>query len=109
VKQKQEGIQHTKARLGESLKKKWESTVMHGQHIRRVNRQLIGEEDMFLWLSRGDLKVETGSSPRPGIINQISCNKDTENRNSEYRLCQQFGERVEHVNQHAQYWQKNHT
>ena len=61
VKQKQEGIQHTKARLGESLKKKWESTVMHGQHFRKVDRQLIGEEDTFLWLSMGDLKVETGS------------------------------------------------
>jgi hypothetical protein len=61
VKQKQEGIQHTKARLGESSKKKWESTVVHGQQIRRVGRQLIGEEDTFLWLSRGDLKVETGS------------------------------------------------
>jgi len=55
VKQKQEGIQHTKARLRESLKKKWESTVMHGQQIRRVDRQLIGEEDTFLWFSRGGL------------------------------------------------------
>ena len=28
---KKEGVQHTKARLGEYLKKKWESKVMHGQ------------------------------------------------------------------------------
>jgi hypothetical protein len=28
---KQYGIKHTKARLGESLKKKWKSKVMHGQ------------------------------------------------------------------------------
>jgi len=28
---KQDGIQHTKARLGESLKKKWKNKVMHGQ------------------------------------------------------------------------------
>jgi len=54
-------IQHTKAGLGESLEKKWESTVMHGQHIRGVGRQLIAEEDTFLWLSMEDLKVETGN------------------------------------------------
>jgi len=41
VKQKQERIQHTKARLRESLKKKWESTVMHGQQIRRVGSLLV--------------------------------------------------------------------
>jgi hypothetical protein len=34
---------------------------MHGQHIRGVGRQLIAEEDTFLWLSMEDLKVETGS------------------------------------------------
>jgi hypothetical protein len=30
---KQEGIQHTKARLGEVLKNKWKSKVMHRQYI----------------------------------------------------------------------------
>jgi len=44
---KNEGIQHIKARLGESLKK-WESKVMHGQCIRSMDRQLTSEEDMFL-------------------------------------------------------------
>jgi len=34
---------------------------MHGQHIRGVGRQLIAEEDTFLWLSMEDLKVETGN------------------------------------------------
>jgi hypothetical protein len=29
-----EGIYQTKAILGEPLKKKWESKVMHGQYIR---------------------------------------------------------------------------
>jgi len=56
---KQEGIQHTKARLGEVLKNKWKNKVMHGQYIRNIDRQLISEEDMFLWLSKGDLKAET--------------------------------------------------
>jgi hypothetical protein len=27
---KKEGIQHTKTKLGETLKKKWESSVFHG-------------------------------------------------------------------------------
>ena len=58
---KQDGIQHTKARLGESLNKKWKKKVMHRQYIRNVDRQLIGEEDTFLWLSRRDLKTETES------------------------------------------------
>ena len=40
---------------------KWESKVPHGQCIRSVDRQLISEEDMFLWRSRGDLKGETES------------------------------------------------
>jgi len=47
---KQVGIQHTKARLGESLKKKWKNKVMHGQYIRNIDRQLVSEEDPFLWL-----------------------------------------------------------
>jgi len=34
---------------------------MHGQYIRNIERQLIGEEDTFLWLSKGDLKAETES------------------------------------------------
>ena len=29
---------------------------MHEQYIRNIDRQLISEEDMFIWLSKGDLK-----------------------------------------------------
>jgi hypothetical protein len=49
---KQEGIQHTKARLGKVLKNKWENKVMHGQYIRNIDRQLISEEDTFPWISK---------------------------------------------------------
>jgi predicted nuclease with TOPRIM domain len=45
---KQDEIQHTKARLGEFLKKKWKNKVMHRQYIRNMDRQLISEEDTFL-------------------------------------------------------------
>jgi hypothetical protein len=58
---KQDGMQHTKGRLGEALKKKWKNKVVHGQYVRNMDRQLIGEGDTFLWLSKGDLKAETES------------------------------------------------
>jgi Ni,Fe-hydrogenase III component G len=57
----QDGIQNTKARLKESLKKKWENKVLHGQYIRSIDKELISKEDMLLWLSKGDLKAETES------------------------------------------------
>jgi len=34
---------------------------MHGQYIRNIDRQLISEEDTFLWLSKRDLKPESTS------------------------------------------------
>ena len=34
---------------------------MNGQYIRNTDRQLISEEDTFLWLLKGDLKTETES------------------------------------------------
>jgi hypothetical protein len=34
---------------------------MQGEYVRSIDRQLISEEDMFLWLLRGDLKAETES------------------------------------------------
>jgi len=38
---KQDGIQHTKARLGESLKKKWKNKVMLGQYFRNIDSLLM--------------------------------------------------------------------
>jgi hypothetical protein len=58
---KQDEIQHTKAKFGEVLKKSWKNKSLHGQYIRNIDRQLISEEDMFLWLTKGDLKAETES------------------------------------------------
>ena len=49
---KQDGMQHTYAGLGQSLKKKWKNKVMHGQYIRSIDRQLISEDDTFFWLSK---------------------------------------------------------
>jgi hypothetical protein len=58
---KQDETQHTKAKLGEVLKKNWKNKAMHGQYVRNIDRQLISEEDTFLWLTKGDLKAETES------------------------------------------------
>ena len=58
---KQGGMQHTKGRLRGVLKKKWKNKVMHGQYVRNMDRQLISEEETFLWLLKGDLKAETES------------------------------------------------
>jgi DNA-binding GntR family transcriptional regulator len=54
-------IQDIKARLGESLKKKWGSKVMHSQYIRSMDRRPISIQDTFLWLKRGLLKGNTES------------------------------------------------
>ena len=50
---KENGIQHIKARLGESLQKEWKNKLLHGQYIRNIDRQLISEEVTFLWLWKG--------------------------------------------------------
>jgi hypothetical protein len=111
---KQDGIQHTRARLGESLKTKWKNKVIHGQYIRCLDRQLISEEDTFLWLSKGDLKVETESeivaaqdealqseivAAQDQVLQTKYCatkilNTETD---SKCRLCQQFDETIEHI------------
>jgi hypothetical protein len=49
---KQDEIQNTKARLKESLKEKWENKVMHGQYT-SIDKHLISEDNMYLWLSKG--------------------------------------------------------
>jgi hypothetical protein len=56
-----EGTPYITAKLGKSLKKIWESKIMHGQYPRSIDRQLISKEDVFLCLSRGDLKGNTES------------------------------------------------
>jgi len=48
-------------KLGKSIKKKWKNKLLLGQYISNIDRQLISEEDTFLWLSKGELKAETES------------------------------------------------
>jgi hypothetical protein len=99
---KQDGIQHIRARLRESLKTKWQNKVMHGQYIRSLDRQLISEEDTLLWLSEGDLRVETESeivaAQDQALQTKYYATKilNTET-DSKCRLCQQFDETIEHI------------
>ena len=96
---KQNGTQHTKARLGEVLKEKWKNKIMHGQYIRNIDRQLISEEDTFFWLSKGDLKAEI-ESETVAAQDQVLKTKyyatkilNTET-DSQCRLCQQLDEKI---------------
>jgi hypothetical protein len=61
-------MQHTKARLSESLKKIRESKVMRSQYIISIDKELISKTDIFLSLSRGNLKAET--------VNQVAASQD---------------------------------
>jgi hypothetical protein len=51
------GIQHAKARLELSLKKKWEKKVSLGQYIRSIDKHFITEEDSFSWQPHGDIYI----------------------------------------------------
>jgi hypothetical protein len=44
--------------LLEGLIQLMQNKVMYAQYIISIDRQLIGEEDTLLWLSRGEQKVE---------------------------------------------------
>jgi hypothetical protein len=99
---KQDGIQNTEARLKESLMKKWEDKVMHGQYIRRIDKQLISEEDTFLWLSKGDLKAETESemvaAQAQALKTKYCATKILQTEeDSKCKLCYQCEESVDHI------------
>jgi hypothetical protein len=100
VRTKNEGIQHTKARLGESLKKIWKSKVMHSQYIVSIDKQLISETDTSLSLSTGDLKAEnvsqiTAAQDR-ALQKNIMQNVLQIETDNKCRLCQKFYEKIEH-------------
>ena len=86
----------------ESLKKKRKNKVMHGQYIRNIDRQLISEEDTFLWLSKGDLKAETESEIVAAQDRALQTkyyatkilNTETD---SKCRLWQQFDKTIDHI------------
>ena len=85
---------------------------MYGQYIRNIGRQLISEEDTFLWLSKGDLKAETESeivAARDQALQIKYCVTKILNTktDSKCRLCQQFEETVDHTISACPILQKN--
>jgi len=62
-------------------------------------RQLISEAHTFLWLWRGDLRPETGSSiTNQTLLTQYHATKILQTEtDGKCRLCQQFGETMDHI------------
>jgi len=75
---------------------------MHGQYVINIDRQLISEEDTFLWLSKGDLEAETESeivaAQDQALQTKYYATKilNTET-DSKCRLRQQFDETIDHI------------
>jgi hypothetical protein len=75
---------------------------MHGQYVRNIDRQLISEEDTFVWLSKGGLKAETESEivTAQDLALQTKyyamklLNTETD---SKCRICEQFCETIDHI------------
>ena len=75
---------------------------MHGQYIRNMDGQLISEEDMFLWLSKGDLKAETENkivaAQDQALNTKYYATKILHTEmDSKCRLCQQLDETIDHI------------
>jgi len=97
---KQDGIQHTEVRLGEFLKEKWKNKVLYGQYIRNIDRQVISEEDTFLWLLKRDLKAQNESEivaaqDRELQTEYYATNVLSTETDCKCRLCQQFDETID--------------
>jgi hypothetical protein len=75
---------------------------MHGQYVRSIDSQYVSEEDMILWLLRGDLQAETESetvAAQEQTLQTKYCatkilHTETDRK---CRLCQEFDETVNHV------------
>jgi hypothetical protein len=70
--------------------------------VRNVDRKLISEEDIFLWLMNGDLKAETESeivAPQDQVLQMKYCKTKIFNSetHSKCRLCHQFEETIDHI------------
>jgi hypothetical protein len=73
---------------------------MRGQYIRNIIRQLISKEDMFLWLSRGNLKGQTTSDQalqtKYHATKILQTETDSKCRVHKF-TSSQFDEAVEHI------------
>jgi hypothetical protein len=76
-------------------------TNNNNNNNRSMDRQLISEEDTFLWLLKGDLRGETGSeitAQDQALRTKCHATKILQTEtDSKCRLCQPFDETVEHI------------
>ena len=75
---------------------------MHRQYIRNMDRQIISEEDTFLWLSKRDLKAESESEIVAAQDRAINRKYYTTKilhteTDSNCRLCQQHDETIDRI------------
>jgi hypothetical protein len=75
---------------------------MHGQYIRSIDKQLISEDDKFLWLSKGDLKAETESevvaAQDQALHTKYHATEILQTEtDSKCRLCHQFEETADRI------------
>jgi hypothetical protein len=81
-----------------------ENKVMNGQYtyIGNIDRQLISEEDTFLWLTKGDLKAENESeivaAQDQALQTRYYATKILNiQTDSKCRLCHQFDETIDNI------------
>ena len=91
-----------KGKIGRVPKEKMEKQVMHVQYMTNIDRQLISEEDAFLWLSKGDLNAETESeivaAQDQALQTKYYATKILKTEtDSKCRLCQKFDETIDHI------------
>ena len=67
----------------------------------QLGRELIGEIDTFSVAIDGRYESRNcktdNNSTRSGATDRIVCNKGVENRSSECRICQQYGDTINHI------------
>jgi hypothetical protein len=72
------------------------------QYLRNVHRQLISEDDMLLWLSRGDMKGGTESEIKAAQNQALQTSYQAtdmlkKKADSKCRLCQQYGKKIYYI------------
>ena len=73
---------------------------MHGQYFISIDRQVISEQDVFLWLSRGDVKTESEivAAQDQSLQTKYQATKMQQiETNKKCRPCQQLDESVDHI------------
>jgi len=88
--------------IAEKTKERWQGKRKHGQLPRDLDGKLVDIEQSYRWLKSGDIKGETESKTVVAQDQAINTNyfkneilkEETE---SKCRLCEQYGETIDHL------------